>query len=281
VQGQVSQLPDSSGLARAYRLGMNSEAIRNAEFNDPRLVPIYDSWCPWGLPDDFFMALAGETPQARVLDFGCGTGRLAIALAAAGHRVTGVDPASNSLEAARAKPGADRVTWLEGSHEILPSAAFDLIVMNSHVAQFLVTDLEWTQALTKFRQALVPGGRLAFDSRDPNARGWEAWNPIDSREQLVLPDGRTVEIWTEVVDLTGDNVTFLIHYQFSDSSEELLSRSTLRFRSEHELRSSLQNAGFEVEQIFGGWNRDPIGHKDGEFVVVARAGSSRSEKVKR
>jgi ubiquinone/menaquinone biosynthesis C-methylase UbiE len=271
VLGQVSQLPDSRSLTRAYRSGMNPDSIRNAEFNDPRLVPVYDPWCLWGLPDDFFMALAGETPLARVLDFGCGTGRLAIALAAAGHRVTGVDPASTSLEVAQAKPGADRVTWLEGSHEILPSASFDLIVMNSHVAQFLVIDLEWMQALTQFRQALVPGGRLAFDSRDPNARAWEAWNPVYSRKQLVLPDGRTVELWVEVVDLTGDNVTFVWHYQFSDSSEELLSRSTLRFRSQHELEASLKAAGFEVEQIYGGWNRNPIGHKDGEFIVVARA----------
>jgi SAM-dependent methyltransferase len=271
VLGQVSQLPDSRHLARAYRLGMDSDSIRNAEFNDPRLVPIYDPWCPWGPPDDFFMALAGQTPQARVLDFGCGTGRLAIALAAAGHRVMGIDPASNSLEVARAKSGAELVTWLEGSHEILPSATFDLIVMNSHVAQFLVTDLEWTQALTRFRQALSPGGRLAFDSRDPNARGWEAWNPVYSREQISLPDGRTVELWVEVVELSGDNVTFVIHYQFSDLSEELLSKNTLRFRSQQELESSLQNAGFEVEQIYGGWNQDPIGHKDGEFIVVARA----------
>ena len=253
---------------------MNPDGIRNAEFNDPRLVPIYDPWCPWGPPDDFFMALTGETPQARVLDFGCGTGRLTIALAAAGHRVTGVDPASNSLEVARAKPFADRVTWLEGSHEVLPSASFDLIVMNSHVAQFLVTDLEWTQALTSLRQALVPGGRLAFDSRDQNARGWEVWNPLDSREQVVLPDGCTVEIWTEVVELLQSNVTFLIHYRF-DFGEELLSQNTLRFRSQQELESSLNAAGFEVEEIFGGWNREPIGHKDGEFIVVARAENSR------
>jgi ubiquinone/menaquinone biosynthesis C-methylase UbiE len=250
---------------------MNPDDICNAEFNDPRLIPIYDLWCPWGPPDDFFMALAGETPNARVLDFGCGTGRLAIALAAACHRVTGVDPAHNSLEATRAKLGADRVTWLEGSHEVLPNAAFDLIVMNSHVAQFLIADLEWTQALIRFQRALVPAGRLAFDSRDPKARGWEAWNPVDSRQQISLPDGRTVEIWIKVVELIAENVTFVIHYRFSDSSEELLSKNSLRFRSQHELESSLKAAGFEIEDIFGGWNRDPIGHKDGEFIVVARA----------
>ena len=112
----------------------------NAEFNDPRLVPVYDPLCPWGPPDDFFLALAGEHPGSRILDLGCGTGRLALALADAGHIVTGVDPARASLEAARAKPGAVRVTWLEGTSTILPNAAFDLAVMNSHVAQFMVDD---------------------------------------------------------------------------------------------------------------------------------------------
>ena len=37
---------------------------------------------------------------------------MTLALAAAGHAVTGVDPALESLRAARAKPGSDRVTWL-------------------------------------------------------------------------------------------------------------------------------------------------------------------------
>ncbi|WP_309140009.1 methyltransferase domain-containing protein [Micromonospora sp. 4G55] len=64
--------------------------MRNAEFTDPRLVAVYDVECPWGPDDDFFLAEVGVDP-ARVLDLGCGTGRLALALAAAGHTVTGVD----------------------------------------------------------------------------------------------------------------------------------------------------------------------------------------------
>ncbi len=92
--------------------------------------------------DDFFLCVAGETPAARVLDLGCGTGRLALAMAAAGHAVTGVDPARASLDAARAKPGADEVTWIEGTSSVLPDAAFDVAVMTSHVAQFFGTDEE-------------------------------------------------------------------------------------------------------------------------------------------
>jgi hypothetical protein len=38
-----------------------------------------------------------------------------------------------------------------------------------------------------------------------------------------------------------------------------------------ELRSALRQAGFTVEQIYGGWNREPVGAADGELLVVARA----------
>src|SRR5260221_9977728 len=163
--------------------------MRNAEFNDPGLVMVYDAAFGWSRDDDFFLSIVNETPAARVIDLGCGTGRLALGMAAAGHTITGVDPAKASLEAARAKPGADRVTWIEGTAAALPNAAFDVAVMTSHVAQFFVTDEEWRQALADLRRALVPGGTLTFDTRDPRARGWERWNPPASRPEGNLPDG--------------------------------------------------------------------------------------------
>ncbi len=244
--------------------------MRHAEFNHPVLVQVYDAMFGWSRDDDFFMSVVSATPEARVLDLGCGTGRLTLAIAAAGHPVTGVDPAAASLEAARAKPGAGNVTWIEGSSAALPAAAFDVAVMTSHVAQFFVTDEEWDKALTDLRRALVPGGRLTFDSRDPRARGWKQWNPADSRRQVVLPDGRQVTATIDVDAVTDNVVSFTIRYAFSDG-EALASTGDLRFRTEAELRSSLTAAGFTVEQIYGGWNREPIGAGDGEFLVIARA----------
>lgn len=232
-------------------------------------MPVYDAECPWSRDDDFFLSVVGETPGARVLDLGCGTGRLALGMAAAGHTVTGVDPARASLEAARAKPGAERVTWIEGTAPVLPDASFDVAVMTSHVAQFLVDDDEWRRTLADLRRALVPGGRLVFDSRDPRAREWERWNPVDSRRRISLPDGRVVAAWTEVTAVQDGAVTFSHHYTFPDG-EELLSTATLRFRTQEELCSSLREAGFSVESMYGGWQREPVGMGDGELLVVAR-----------
>ncbi|MFC0624448.1 class I SAM-dependent methyltransferase [Kribbella deserti] len=244
-----------------------------AEFNDPRLVAVYDAECPWSRDDDYFVATvkAHAAKGARVLDLGCGTGRLALGLANEGYRVTGVDPAVASLRRARDKPGADRVTWIEGTSAVLPGSAYELAVMTSHVAQFFVDEHEWRRTLSDLRRALVPGGWLVFDSRDPDARGWERWNPVDSRRRITMPDGSVVEVWTEVTTVEDGAVTFTRHYEFPPESESLESASTAtqRFRSEQALRSALSEAGFVVEHVHGGWNREPVGAPDGELLVLA------------
>jgi SAM-dependent methyltransferase len=243
--------------------------VRNAEFNDPRLVEVYDAESPWARDDDYFAALVNETHGARVLDLGCGTGRLALGLAAAGHVVTGIDPSSASLAAARRKSGAERVTWIHGTAESAPEAAFDVAIMTGHVAQFLLGEHEWTRALRALRRALVPGGRLAFHAYDPESRIWERWNPQDSQRQVVIRDGTTVAIWTEVTRLTDDAVSYSHHYRFANG-EELRSDSSLHFWSEPRLQQSVTDAGFAIERVFGGWRGEPVGAGDGELIFVAR-----------
>ena len=188
----------------------------HGEFRHPRLVEIYDAVCVWSREDEFFVSVVGQTPAARVLDLGCGTGRLTLALAAAGHAVTGVDPARPSLDAAQAKPGAERVTWLEGTARSLPTADFDVATMTAHVAQFFVADEDWRATLQDLCRCLVPGGRLIFDSRDPQAREWERWNPRHSRQTVGLADGSTVETWVDVTSVQDGTVTLDQHYEFAD-----------------------------------------------------------------
>jgi len=243
--------------------------MEQAEFRDPRLVAVYDAEYGWSRIDRFFLRIANETPRGRVLDLGCGTGRLALALVAAGHEVTGVDPAAASLAAARAKPNADAVTWVEGTAASLPDGGFDLALMTRHVAQFFVDEVAWAATLRDLHRALVPGARLVFDSRDPRARAWDQWNPVDSRSTVVLPDRTRVDVSTEVTGVDGNVVAFATSFGFDDGTT-LRSSAALRFRTEEELRISLAEAGFAVEAVYGGWERQPVGAPDGELVVVAR-----------
>ncbi|MEU4624390.1 methyltransferase domain-containing protein [Actinoplanes sp. NPDC023801] len=243
----------------------------HGEYREPRLVEVYDAEHPWGWEDDFFMRVLADRTTSRVLDLGCGTGRLAIAMAGAGHEVTAVDLATPCLDAARRKPGADRVRWVEGSVETLPPRAFDVAFLVGHVAELLVTDEEWSAALRALRDALVTDGRLILDSRDPVARPWQDWNRPATERSIVLADGSAVLAWTESAPAGEQTVSVVHHYLFPDGAE-LTSTAVHRFRDEEALRDSLRTAGFRVEELYGGWSREPAGlSEDGELIVIAAA----------
>lgn len=67
---------------------------------NPLLAELYDIDSGWSEDRRYYLDLAGQEPKS-ILDLGCGTGLLCDAYAAAGHRVTGVDPAKAMLDVAR------------------------------------------------------------------------------------------------------------------------------------------------------------------------------------
>ena len=82
------------------------------------------------LEERYIGSLTGELGGLRVADIGCGTGRHALRWAAAGARVTALDFSEAMLQRARAKPGAEAVTFVQ--HDLaapfpLESAAFDRV----------------------------------------------------------------------------------------------------------------------------------------------------------
>jgi ubiquinone/menaquinone biosynthesis C-methylase UbiE len=118
------------------------------------------------LEEPFVRAAVGDPRGLDVLDLGCGTGRHALWLAAAGARVTAVDFSEGMLAEARAKPGAEVVRFIAHDlHEPLPFAAasFDLVVSG------LV--LEHVQDLPAFfsevRRVLRGEGRAVVSAMHP------------------------------------------------------------------------------------------------------------------
>jgi SAM-dependent methyltransferase len=109
---------------------------------------------------DLVEALLRESGGTRVLDAGCGTGRVAIELALRGFAVTGVDADAAMLTAAMAK--APDLTWLEADltdlHDSL-DAEFDLVVLAGNVMIFLSPGTE-QRVLAQLVDRLGPGGLL-------------------------------------------------------------------------------------------------------------------------
>lgn len=240
----------------------------DAIFTDPRLAAVYDLFNDVGADTPFYVALAGETPK-RVLDVGCGTGRLACALAAKGHEVTGADPAAAMLEMAKRKPEAGKIAWVEAFADRLDLAArFDLIVMTGHVFQVFLKDAEILAVLKNLERHLAPGGTLAFETRNPAAREWEEWTE-DYAETAEHPELGLVEASWVLTAVEDPFVSFETRYRFADGSG-LTAPSTLRFVTRTELAALLDEAGFEDVTWYGDWDRNPTGDDKPEIIVLAR-----------
>ena len=234
-------------------------------FADPRLAAIYDDVDGDRADLDHYEAIVDELGARSALDIGCGTGAFGCRLAARGLTVIGVDPAQASLEVARSKDGADRVTWLLGGATTLPAMQVAVATMTGNVAQVFLTDEEWFATLVGARNALCEGGHLVFDVRDPSYRGWQEWSTEASRSVSDTSAGR-IEHSVQVTSISLPLVSFRHSFRFLDSGDIVTSDSTLRFRDRHESTSALLANGFTVEEI-----RDAPDRPGREFVFVCRA----------
>ena len=109
---------------------------------------------------DLVDALLDESGGSRILDGGCGTGRVAIELARRGYQVTGVDADASMLASARAK--APELPWIEGDLAHLPDAVggdFHLAVLAGNVMIFVAPGTEGA-VLAEVGARLSPGGLL-------------------------------------------------------------------------------------------------------------------------
>jgi SAM-dependent methyltransferase len=234
-------------------------------FAHPRLAEVYDAFD--GPRDDLpaYLAIADELGAQRVLDVGCGTGCLAIALAAAGRTVTGADPAAASLEVARDKDGGAALTRIPAAATSLPPVGAELAVMTGNVAQVFLSDQEWAQVLHAIRGALRPGGYLVFETRRPARRAWQDWAADPGPETHDVPGSGPVEQRREVTAVDLPLVSFRYTYTFLADGTVIASDSTLRFRSREELEISLSAAGYQVLDV-----REAPDRPGREFVFIAQ-----------
>lgn len=242
-------------------------------YSDADDAALYDVLNPWNpeesRADRFYHELV--MAAGSVLDVGCGTGAMLTYASEHGHRgrLAGLDPDHAALERARRR--AD-VTWIAGTAaQATGTAEFDLVTMTGHAFQFLVNDDELHESLTAIRRSMREGGRFVFETRHPQARAWEGWNP-SQRATVTDPAGRALSLWHEVISVTGDVVTFTGTTAAADGTVLRVDRASLRFLDTQRLTDFLNDAGLDVEFQYGDWQRGPVTSTSREIITIARLG---------
>jgi SAM-dependent methyltransferase len=220
-----------------------------------------------------------------VLELGCGTGRITMALAEAGKRITGLDLSERMLERAVKKRAGLRVEARERVHLVQGDMAhfdlgekFRLVIIPFRPFQHLLEVQQQMDCLDCVRKHLAPGGRLILDVFQTDAERMH--DPVHMREQLVTEykttDGRQVRISERVAAFHRAEQRNDVEMIFSIAhpggrKERLVFAWTLRYFFRYEVAHLLARCWFQVAAEYGNFDRTAIRGDSPEMIFVAQA----------
>lgn len=219
--------------------------------------------------------LAGLKTGAKVLDAGCGLGRISVELAALGLDVTGVDIIQSELDAARESAEAEGVPLTLLKHDLRNFHApqkFDCAVNLYTSFGYCETVEEDMQILKNIAESVKDGGTFIME--------------CTSRESAIM-------YWTPGEEFERAGYKVVTHFEVVGAWEGLRSQWTLypagtdfaaqpdvkpvvdhvfiqRLYPASFLRDKLIEFGFSKAEVFGDFDKSPYDQKARTMVIIGR-----------
>jgi len=228
---------------------------------------------------DFYIQYADEL-KGNILELGCGTGRITIPLARAGHKVWGLDVSQPMLEVFAEKLRSESETIVNNLH-VLPgdmrdfslNEKFKLIFIPFRTFQNLITEEEQQNCLKCCHQSLEDDGLFIVNVFKPWGIIDESWVQPEKTDYETTKNGVTVKRTniSEKIDLKNQVIyPTLIYYVTEDGkTEKFYEYLAMKYYYVDQLRELMQRNGFEVINEFGYYNKCSL-DDGGEIIFVCR-----------
>lgn len=224
----------------------------------------------------FWLSLA-EREGGPVVEWGAGTGRIAIPLAEAGHDVAAVELSERMAERGREKSGV--IEWICGdmrSAKLGRRYRLAVCAFNSFLCLRSVEDA--LAFLRNARDHLEPDGLLgvevsAFSPEElAEPPGGPGLRHDFTRE---LPDGRLDRFSASRYDPASQLLKMRLFYELYGEDgvlrEKRARNLTIRVVHLAELGLMLRLSGFEVEAVYGGFDGEPFVAESEHLILLSRA----------
>lgn len=240
----------------------------------------------------FWHAMAESSRDGRLLEIGCGTGRVLLPLARAGYAITGIDLAPIMIQRCRAKLSGEPAEVRDRVQLLVADAAsfdfgerFQLIMAPFGGFHHLQTVHQQLACLEQCRAHLAPGGLLVLDlfNPDPTPVACLPDEEDDDESAAIVVDwrgGLRIRSWMTVVDYDRSQqcnhceMIFEILAPDGCVVERTATSFVLRYVFRYELEHLLARCGFRLVALYGDYDQSPFGDESLGMIAVAAPGDA-------
>lgn len=218
------------------------------------------------LDADFIERQLELAPSSKIVDVPCGSGRHSLALAARGHRLTGLDISVEAIGFARraaTAAGLDIDLRVADMRSVPRDGSFDvaLCLGNSFGYLDITGTREFAAALA---DAVRPGGGLVIDF----SAAAESILPGFTGESRQMQTGDITVDATTDYDMAGSRL--ISGYRFSRGSQVVAVTAVHHLYTVAHLGQLLADAGFSDISRFGGVSGEPFEIGSNRLLLTAR-----------
>ncbi|HKP16990.1 MAG TPA: class I SAM-dependent methyltransferase [Gaiellaceae bacterium] len=217
----------------------------------------------WGGPDAVGATVELLAELARggaALEFGIGTGRIALPLAARGVRVHGIDLSADMVAQLRAKPGGDEIGVTLGDFATTSvDDTFALVYVVFNTINNLTTQDAQVACFENASAHLEPGGCFVVEVGVPSGEALRVFDLDETHVGIDEYDRASQRLVSHHFSLVGTG----------------WERRSIPFRSVSpaELDLMARIAGLRLRQRWGGWKREPFTTESPRHVTVWEKGN--------
>ena len=259
--------------------------LRASYTDSPLLADLYDLVPGYThRPDKDFYVRSAAGASGKILELGCGTGRVLIPIAESGCAITGVDTSEHMLSKCRQKLNAlpenvaGRVQLIKGDMAgFALDDVFHLAIIPFRAFQHLIRIEDQLSCLSILNRLLVMKARLIFDVfhvdfekiNDPGLS-----EETEDLPEYELPDGRRLKRTHRTTGFHRAeqyNEVELIYYltDVNGTTRRIVQAFPFRYFFRYEIEHLLERRGFRIVELLGDFTGSPLSHDSPEMIFVA------------
>jgi SAM-dependent methyltransferase len=231
------------------------EADQGEGFFGERVASFYDERTdPTAAPEvvgpvvDMLAELAGD---GAALEFGIGTGRIAIPLAERGIRVAGIDNSEAMLSRLRAKPGTEDLDVALGDFaSTRVDGEFSLVYLVLNTISNLVTQDAQVACFENAAAHVQTGGRFVIENSVPALQSLPLGQTV--LPFLADPEGFSFDVYDVVTQRCSSQHFYIVDGRLEAFPVEF------RYAWPAELDLMARLAGLKLQDRWAGWQREPF-----------------------